>query len=134
MAFILLYLWNLFVVPAKLHAAAHNTIAELTRDDRKELEQARKELWELRAEGVKIRNDGLITRTVDSWTEKFEEWHRKMLEQAAILSLDLRHSLDPIDKISPTCNERVAINDPIHQKNVSVMSEMLTRLYNHLIK
>jgi hypothetical protein len=48
--------------------------------------------------------------------------------------MDLRHSLDPIDKISPNNNERVAVGltDRQHQKNVSVMSEMLSRLYEFL--
>ena len=46
--------------------------------------------------------------------------------------MDLRHSLDPIDKISPENNEVVAVPDPRHQKNVSVMSEVLSRLYEFL--
>jgi hypothetical protein len=134
--FVIFYSWHFLAAPAKMDAEAHGTIADLTLrlDDREKHERTRKALWQLREQGVKIRNDGLTTTTLDSWTKKFEEWHAKVLEQAAILSVDLRHSLDPIDKISPGCNELVAVNNPVHQKNVSVMSEMLLRLYNYLIK
>jgi hypothetical protein len=135
-AFVMFYFWHFLAAPAKMDAEAHNTITDLNRrfDDRETHERTRKALWELREQGVKVRNDGLTTRTLDSWTEKFDEWHAKVLKQAAILSMDLRHSLDPIDKISPECNERVAVNNMVHQKNVSVMSEMLIRLYGYLIR
>ena len=103
-------------------------------EDRAKRERVRKALWELREEGVAIRNNGLITTTVNSWSEEFERWHARVLAQAAILSMDLRHALDPIDKIAPANNERVAVIDPLHQKNVSVMSEMLARLYRYLDK
>jgi hypothetical protein len=134
--FVMFYFWHFLAAPAKMDAEAHNTINDLSHrlDDRETHERTRKGLWELREQGVKIRNDGLTTRTLDTWTEKFEELHVKVLEQAAILSMDLRHSLDPIDKISPACNEPVAVNNIVHQKNVSVMSEMLVRLYSYLIK
>ena len=112
----------------------HNTITDLTRqlDDRENREKVRAALWALREEGVKIRNDGLTTRDINSWKEKFEQWHARVLEQAGALSTDLRHSLDPIDKISPQSNEHPAVDSGSHQKNVSVMSEMLSRLYKHL--
>jgi hypothetical protein len=97
---------------------------------------ARKRLWELREEGVKLRNDGILTRAAASWNEKFLKWHSEVLEQAAILSMNLRHSLDPIDKIAAENNEPFSLfaikNDFMLQKNVSVMSEMLSRLYNYL--
>jgi hypothetical protein len=134
--FVMFYFWHFLAAPGKMDAEAQSTITGLKSrlDDREKHEQTRKALWELRERGVKIRNDGLTTRTLDSWTEKFDEWHAKVLEQAAILSMDLRHSLDPIDKISPGCNESVAVNNMVHQKNVSVMSEMLVRLYSYLIR
>ena len=62
-------------------------------------------MWQLREEGVGLRNDGFSTRTLSSWTIKFENWHAQVLEQAALLSMDLRHFLDPIDKISEQNNE-----------------------------
>jgi hypothetical protein len=46
--------------------------------------------------------------------------------------MDLRHSLDPIDKIAPKNNEIVAVVNPSHQVNVSVMSEILDRLSQYL--
>ena len=128
------YLWKLAVAPAKMDKEAHDVVADLTRqlDDREKRQKARAALWELREEGVTIRNDGLTTRVINSWNEKFQQWHARVLEQAGNLSDDLRHSLDPIDKISPESNERVAVDSASHQKNVSVMSEMLSRLYKHL--
>jgi hypothetical protein len=93
---------------------------------------ARKRLWELREEGVSLRNEGTTTRVVPSWTDKFDKWHAEVLQQSAILSMDLRHSLDPIDKISPESNEKVGVTNPQHQKAVSVMSEILVRLYKYL--
>jgi hypothetical protein len=74
----------------------------------------------------------LTTTNIASWADKFETWHTRVLDQAQKLSADLRHSLDPIDKISPDSNELVVAKDILHQKNVSVMSEMLARLYKHL--
>jgi hypothetical protein len=128
------YLSKLAVAPAKMDKEVHNTIADLTRqlDDRENRQKVRAALWALREEGVEIRNDGLTTRVINSWNEKFEQWHARVLEQAGALSMDLRHSLDPIDKISPESNERVAVDSASHQKNVSVMSEILSRLYKHL--
>jgi hypothetical protein len=46
--------------------------------------------------------------------------------------MDLRHALDPLDKIAPESNEQAAVVDAYHQKNVSVMSEILSRLYKYL--
>jgi hypothetical protein len=118
----------LIIFPFKLWRANKVEIAAL----KGKYAGARKELWNLREQGVGIRNDGLTTGMVAPWSKKFEDWHAKVLEQAAILSMDLRHSLDPIDKISPNNNEVVAVTNPQHQKKVSVMSEMLSRLYEFL--
>ena len=128
------YLWKFIVTPAKIDAEAHEMISDLNRklDDREQQERVRNALWELREEGVKIRNDGLTTRAINSWDEKFAGWHAKVLVQAANLSSDLHHSLDPIDKIAPESNERPAVDSATHQRKVSVMSEMLSRLYRYL--
>jgi len=128
------YLWKFFATPAKIDKEARDRVADLTSklDIREKRERLRTVLWELREEGVKLRNEGKITRVIDSWTEQFHAWHAKVLEQSEILSVDLRHSLEPIDKIGPESNEKVATNDPFHQKRVSVMSEMLARLYRYL--
>jgi hypothetical protein len=96
---------------------------------------ARKALWQLRQEGVGLRNDGFSTRTLSSWTSKFEKWRAQVLEQAALLSMDLRHFLGPIDKISEQNNEpllQFATKDVQLQKSVSVISEMLSRLSEYL--
>jgi len=118
----------LIILPFKLWKANKAEIMTL----RGSYTGARKELWELREQGVRIRNDGLTTGMVAPWSKEFGDWHAKVLDQAAILSMDLRHSLDPIDKISPWNNEVVAVTNPQHQKNVSVVSEMLSRLYEFL--
>jgi hypothetical protein len=89
-------------------------------------------LWELREQGVQLRNRGKTTREADSWKEDFENWHAKVLKQATEFSMDLRHSLDPIDKIDSTNNENVSVPDQRHQKEVSVTSEILARLYKYL--
>jgi len=120
----------LTIFPFKLWRANKEEIVKLKGN----YSGARKRLWELRDEGVKLRNDGLVARALESWTKKFEKWHSQVLEHAAILSMDLRHSLDPIDKISEENRERVAVPDPFHQKRVSVISEMLSRLYKYLNK
>ena len=128
------YIWNFVHAPVQLDKEARETIGDLTRklDDREEHQKSRLSLWALRKEGVQIRNDGLTTTDTASWADKFETWHARVLDQAQKFSADLRHSLDPIDKISPESNEVVVANDILHQKNVSVMSEMLARLYKHL--
>src|SRR5262249_32934578 len=81
----------LIIFPFKLWRANKAEIATL----RGNYAGARRELWELREQGVTIRNNGLTTRILPSWTKEFEDWHAKVLKQAAILSMDLRHSLDP---------------------------------------
>jgi hypothetical protein len=118
----------LIVLPFKLWQAQRLELDAL----RGRYTGARRELWQLREVGVQLRNEGKITRVVPSWTEKFDAWHTRILEQAAILSMDLRHALDPVDKIAPESNEQVAVVDAYHQKNVSVMSEILSRLYKYL--
>ena len=128
------YIWNLVHAPAQLDKEAQERIGDLTQklNDREEQQKIRLLLWKLREEGVQIRNDGLTTTNIASWADKFETWHARVLDQAQNFSSDLRHSLDPIDKISPESNELVVAKDISHQKNVSVMSEMLARLYKHL--
>ena len=128
------YIWNFVHAPAQLDKEAQERIGDLTQklNDREEQQKIRLSLWKLREEGVQIRNDGLTTTNIASWADKFETWHARVLDQAQNLSSDLRHSLDPIDKISPESNELVVAKDISHQKNVSVMSEMLARLYKHL--
>jgi hypothetical protein len=124
----------LIIVPFKLWKANKAEIDRLNGN----YSGARKRLWQLREEGVKLRNEGFATRTADSWTEKFNRWHAEVLEQAAILSMDLRHSLDPVDKIANENNatpvQFALPTNFIHQTNVRVMSEMLSRLYVFLNK
>jgi hypothetical protein len=74
---------------------------------------------------VNLRNDGMMTTDVEGCTAKYEQWHAEVLEEAENLSSDLRHLLDPIDKMPL---ERVQVDDEKHRINVSVMSEMLFRL------
>ena len=93
---------------------------------------ARKELWILRDKGVQLRNEGKTTSDFNSWTEKYVMWHSEVLKQASVLSMDLRHSLEPVDKIGPESIEGVALPITQHQINVSVMSGMLSRLYAYL--
>jgi hypothetical protein len=58
--------------------------------------------------------------------------HSEVLKEASALSMDLRHSLEPVDKIGRQSMEAVAVPNELHQINVSVMSEMLSRLYEYL--
>ena len=105
--FVVFYIWNFIHVPAQLDKDEQQTINDLTQklDDREVFKKIRQSLWELREQGVKIRNDGLTTRTTVSWVEKFDAWHARVLDQANKLSADLRHSLDPIDKIAPESDD-----------------------------
>jgi len=59
-------------------------------------------------------------------------YHSDVLKIASELSMDLRHSLDPIDKLSRESIETVATLDEKHQMNVSILSEILSRLYAYL--
>jgi hypothetical protein len=93
---------------------------------------ARKELWIPRDKGVHLRNEGKTTGAFDSWTEKYVAWHSEVLKQASVLSMDLRHSFEPVDKIRPESVEAVALPIKQHEINVSVMSEMISRLYEYL--
>jgi hypothetical protein len=116
------------ILPFKLWKANKAEIAKLKGN----YAGARKELWTLRDRGVQLRNEGKTTSDSDSWTEKFVTWHSDVLKQASALSMDLRHSLEPVDKIGPESVETVALPIKQHQINVSVMSEMLSRLYMYL--
>jgi hypothetical protein len=128
------YVWNFVQTPARLDHEAADTISELRLkvEDQAARRKLRKELWLLREEGVQLRNKGKITRTVVAWKQDFDDWHRRVLEQSAKLSDDLRHSLDPLDKIAPQNQEAVAVNDAQHPLEVSVLSEMLDRLYSFI--
>jgi hypothetical protein len=98
--------------------------------------QARTKLWALYEEGVRIRNEGKSIEAPDepAWTKSYYSWHAAVLYSASIYSTVLQHLLDPIDKIAPRNQETVRANSRTHALNVSVMSEVLDRLYNHLGK
>ena len=112
----------LIIFPFKLWKAQRNEIEAL----KGRHVGARKELWQLREEGVRLRNEGKITRVVPTWTKKFDDWHAQVLEQAAILSMDLRHALDPVDKIAAESNEQIAVVDASHQKNARTVAVLST--------
>jgi hypothetical protein len=116
------------ILPFKLWKANRAEIAKLKGN----YAEARKELWILRDKGVQLRNEGMTTSDFETWTEKYVTWHSEILKQASALSMDLRHSLEPVDKIGPESVETVALAIKQHQINVSVMSEMLSRLYAYL--
>ena len=116
------------ILPFKLWKANKAKIAKLKGN----YAGARKELWILRDKGVQLRNEGKTTSDFNSWTEKYVMWHSEVLKQASVLSMDLRHSLEPVDKIGPESIEGVALPITQHQINVSVMSGMLSRLYAYL--
>jgi hypothetical protein len=99
-------------------------------------QQTRAKLWALHEEGVRIRNEGKRIEAPDepAWTKSYYSWHAAVLYNASIYSTVLQHLLDPIDKIAPRNQETVRANSRTHALNVSVMSEVLDRLYNHLGK
>jgi hypothetical protein len=106
----------------------------ISRDLRNELQAERSEdrqaLWMLREEGVQLRNRGISTYATANWEKDFKRWHAAVLALAARVSMDLRHSLDPLDKLSM---EPVQCLIPQHQINVSVASEMLKRIKDYLV-
>jgi hypothetical protein len=128
------YVWNFVQTPARLDWEAVSTInsLQLRLDDQEARRKLRKELWLLREEGVQLRNKGKTTRTTATWNQEFENWHTRVLEKAEQLSADLRHSLDPLDKIAAESQEAVNVPDQPHQLAVSALSEMLARLYRFL--
>jgi membrane protein implicated in regulation of membrane protease activity len=99
-------------------------------------QQTRAKLWALHQEGVRIRNEGKRIEAPDEpmWTKSYYSWHAAVLYNASIYSTGLQHLLDPLDKIAPRNQETVRANSRTHALNVSVMSEMLDRLYIHLGK
>jgi hypothetical protein len=99
-------------------------------------QQARAKLWALHEEGVRIRNEGKRIEAPDEpmWTKSYYSWHAAVLYDAASYSTALQRLLDPIDKIAPRNQETVRTNSRTHALNVSVMSEVLDRLYTHLGK
>ena len=99
-------------------------------------QQTRAKLWALHEEGVRIRNEGKRIEAPDEpmWTKSYYSWHAAVLYNASIYSTGLQHLLDPLDKIAPRNQETVRANSRTHALNVSVMSEVLDRLYNHLGK
>jgi len=99
-------------------------------------QQARAKLCALHEEGVRIRNEGKRIEAPEepAWTKSYYSWHAAVLYNASIYSTVLQHLLDPLDKIAPRNQETVRANSRTHALNVSVMSEVLDRLYNHLGK
>jgi hypothetical protein len=68
---------------------------------------------------------------VPNWTKTFENW--RGVQNAAVYSTDLRHSLDPLDKIEPYNVEAVRAKIGNHELNVSGMSEILDRIRKFLM-
>jgi membrane protein implicated in regulation of membrane protease activity len=99
-------------------------------------QQTRAKLWALHEEGVRIRNEGKRIEAPDEpmWTKSYYSWHAAVLYNASIYSTGLQHLLDPLDKIAPRNQETARANSRTHALNVSVMSEVLDRLYIHLGK
>jgi hypothetical protein len=99
-------------------------------------QQARAKLCALHEEGVRIRNEGKRIEAPEepAWTKSYYSWHAAVLYNASIYSTVLQHLLDPLDKIAPRNQETVRANSRTHALNVSVISEVLDRLYNHLGK
>src|SRR5262245_7115153 len=99
-------------------------------------QQARAKLWALHEEGVRIRNEGKRIEAPEepAWTRSYYSWHAAVLYNASMYSTVLQHLLDPLDKIAPRNQETVRANSRTHALNVSVMSEVLDRLHNHLGK
>jgi membrane protein implicated in regulation of membrane protease activity len=99
-------------------------------------QQSRAKLCALHEEGVQIRNEGKRIEAPEepAWTRSYYSWHAAVLYNASIYSTVLQHLLDPLDKIAPRNQETVRANSRTHALNVSVMSEVLDRLYNHLGK
>jgi|SRR5215471_3002176 len=99
-------------------------------------QQARAKLYALHEGGVRIRNEGKRIEAPEeaAWTKSYYSWHAAVLYNASIYSTVLQHLLDPLDKIAPRNQETVRANSRTHALNVSVMSEVLDRLYNHLGK
>lgn len=119
----------LVIFPFKLWRANKAEIARLQGN----ISEDRERLWTLRESGVDLRNEGKNSRLPDQWRPKFDEWHTAALAQAKLVSRDLGHALSPIDKIDEKNQEKVvAWKDSRHQKKVSIMSEMLDRIYQHL--
>src|ERR1043166_8445629 len=100
---------------------------ELRAEFQADREELRKKLWDLREEGVQLRNEGIATSAMAAWEVKLNKWHAAVLTQAALVSMDLRRSLDPLDKLPM---ETTKYPDPKHQMNVSVVSEILVRIKN----
>jgi hypothetical protein len=128
------FLWKLVQVPAVHFQQERERADRLENKDGRQV--ARGKLWELRREGVVLRNKGKKYRdsvAVEAWKEKFKKWRQAVLENASVYSIDLRHSLDPVDKIAPENVEQVKSTERGHQTDVSLVSEILARLYKVLI-
>jgi hypothetical protein len=100
-----------------------------------EIRLAKETLWNLRESGVPLRNKGKYLNNIDAvpeWTREYQSWHEQLMEIAGKYSPDFKRTLNPIDKITPRNVEAVAIHDGDHQINVSVMSEILDRLFKRL--
>jgi hypothetical protein len=120
----LAFLEAFLIFPYKVWRADKQEIANLkaVKDD------ATKRLWDLRKSGVEIRNRGLRVKTqedAEKWTPIYETWHKDILEAAAAFSANLRHLIDPLDKLPM---ENVRFDNKRHRTNVSVMSEILVRV------
>ena len=117
----------LVILPFKLWKANRTEIASL----KNEHQRSKAELWKLRHAGIKLRDTGgkLTEETlVHEWRGQFKAWHRAVLDQTEIYSMDLRHSLDPPDRIATENRRAVRFNGHKHEHHVSLLSEILTRL------
>lgn len=127
------FLIRLIGLPAKYFYREKERADRLENVDGKQ--EARNKLWALRDEGVALRNKGkkfVDPVKIAEWKNKHDIWRSAVLESAAVYSMDLRHSLDPVDKVAPGNIESVKWQQDGHQMRVSLISEILDRVYKFL--
>ena len=127
------FLVRLFSLPAEYYYTEKERADRLESIDVRQ--QAQTHLWALREEGFSLRTKGrrIEEAEVPNWTKTFENWRGVVLQNAAAYSTDLRHSLDPLDKIESYNVEAVRAKIGNHELNVSGMSEILDRIRKFLM-
>jgi hypothetical protein len=127
------FLVRLFSLPAEYYYTEKERADQLESIDARQ--QAKAHLWALREEGLSLRSKGMTIEEaeVPNWTKAFENWREVVLQNAAACSTDLRHSLDPLDKIEPYHLETARAKTGKHELNVSGVSEILDRMRKFLM-
>lgn len=132
--FPVVYLFHFLRAPSRIYAKSQSKVQELQSqlDGKHERQSSIDRLWQLRSDGIGHRN-----RVVSSsaelvvWMDRYNEWRSRVLDEAGLVNVNLRHYLERLDETHPNPANSRPFN-PEHELHMRITSEILRRLQEYL--